>query len=170
MISQRIQRGLSLLELTMVIGIIAILITSSIAFFNGTTDSRKAVELQRNITTISTNIRNMFAAQGDYVGITNEVVRGGTNFPPSMRGAADDEIDHPWGDASVDIISVDINGADDGFQIELLGIPTDICVDLTTRIYREFEQVDVEGNTITQVADAAPECTGGPVDIQIIGR
>lgn len=162
------QGGFSLLELSMVMGVIAVMAVTAVMFMNSVSEGRKSMETARNIATITTNIRNQFATQGDYVDINNQVVAGGTNFPRQMLGGAADEIDHFWAEDAVTITQQNIDFAGSRFRITLADIPQSACIDIITKLYADYLVTRVENQVINGAADAGDECDG-VVDISFEG-
>ena len=160
------QKGATLLELVMAVGIIAIIAIAAISFFNNASEATKSNELTRNIGALTGSIRNQYSGQGDYNGITPLAVKKGTAFPSSMdadRTTADDvEIQTPWLDDAVTILPENLNFTDDGFSLDIAGLPDGACTDVATRLFFEYDSVEVpSGSPVASPTAAAEACSLG---------
>lgn len=151
------QRGVTLLELTMAIGIIAIIVVGAIAFFNSANESNRSLTASRNISALAASIRNQYAAQGDYANIENLAVKLGNAFPRDMNGGPGDEIAHPWRNDGITVSPFTILFADDAFSIQLDDVPQGACVDIGSKLFNDFDDVDI-GGPVLEVLDVANGC------------
>ena len=160
------QKGATLLELTMAIGIIAVIAIAAISFFNNASDSQKSLEATRNVAALTAGIRNQFQSQGDYLNIDNATVKLGNAFPRSMDGGPADEIKHPWSAAGITVASNTIVFAEDSFTITMDEVPQGACVDIGSKLLSDYEEVDI-GGLITEVSEVAAGCADPDANILI---
>ncbi len=137
------RRGATLLELTMVVGIIAIISIAAIAYYNSVNNGNKIKDEVNNLNSLSATIRNMFNTQGSYSGLSNAVVLKSSTFPDRMRVPNNaTQIKHSWLSNGVTVASANVSGtADDGFTITYKGVPGDACTDIISNTYRHFVKV-----------------------------
>lgn len=157
----RKQMGATLLELTMAIGIIATIAIAAIAYFNTANDSSKINDEVKNVNTLTGSIRNMFNSQGNYEGLTNEVVLTSGAFPDRMRVSVTEksQIKHSWLNDGVTVLPTNFQGtANDSFTVLYKNVPARACVDLVSKTFRFYDQVDVDGTVITNIPSATTAC------------
>lgn len=159
----RNQIGATLLELTMVVGIIATIAIAAIAYFNTANDANKINDEVKNVNTLSGAIRNMFNSQGNYAGVTNTVILKSGAFPDRMRVPGSNiNIKHSWADNGVVVVPVNNQGtANDSFTITYSAIPERPCTDLVSKTFRYYDKVDVNGTVVDTVGAAVTSCVAG---------
>lgn len=153
------QMGATLLEVLMVVGIITVITVSALSFFNSTNEASKIQEATKNLGTLTAGVRNMFNSQGNYNGLTNDVILTGNSVPPSMRnGNSTTDLKHGWNSAGITVAPATQVSADDSFTITYVDVPQEACVEIVSSTYRQYDSVEVEGTAITGVADIATSC------------
>jgi len=155
------QAGATLMEMTMVVGVIAIISIAGIAYYNSVNNGNQIKDEVNNVNSLSASIRNMFNTQGNFTGLSNEVILKSSTFPDRMRVANDTtSIKHSWANAGVIVAPITYDSPDDRFTITYQEIPERSCTDLVSNTYRHFISVTV-GNTIVDgSASAATACSG----------
>jgi type II secretory pathway pseudopilin PulG len=159
----RKQVGATLLELTMVVGIIAIIAIAAISYYNTTSHSNKINDEVKNVNTLTAAVRNMFDSQGDYAGLTNAVILKSGAFPDRMRVAGSTTlIKNAWVNNGVNLGTVAYQGTTNAaFTVSYLLIPERACTDIVSRTYRYYQDVvpvTVNGTAITGAALASTAC------------
>lgn len=165
----RKQSGITLVELMLVLGVGLAIIITGLLFYNNVTESQRLNEGVRNLQSVTSAARNMFSSQGDYRGLTEEVVMRASGFPQQMEGPAGDEMEHPWED-SADAVTMqeeDVNSTADAFSITFDNLPQEACVNLASQTYTSYDGLWVDNgvgsdaNVIEGVADINTECDEG---------
>jgi type II secretory pathway pseudopilin PulG len=172
-LQKRKNKGASILEVIIYMGIAAFVIILVMQGGNQATDTQKVNAAIQNLNTLKTSIKQMFSTQRTYEGISNEVLTASSNFPEQMRVTDDDTlIAHGWKSDGVDIISANVEGTDnDGYEILLKGIPQRSCVDILDRTYRHFAEVEVNGSDVTTgIAAIRTGCVEGENDLAFRDR
>lgn len=169
---RKIQSGFGLLELMMSAGIaivISVLVffayQAAMNYFN----MNKAVD---NVNALTAGIRSIFATQGDYNGLTNQVVLSSNSIPEGLRaGNSTSQIKSPWANNGVTVTPANVGGtADDGFTMQYNQVPRNACQDFASKMYRSYT-VTVGGTAVTSVATATTACNGtGNVAISFTTR
>ncbi|MDG3024885.1 MULTISPECIES: type 4 pilus major pilin [Vibrio] len=157
------RRGATLLELTMVVGIIAIISIAAIAYYNSVNNGNKIKDEVNNLNSLSAAIRNMFNTQGSYEGLSNAVVLKSSTFPDRMRVPNNNtQIKHSWLSNGVTVASATVSGtAHDGFTITYKDVPNDACTDIVSNTYRHFVKVEAGNGAISNLGDVAGSCNSG---------
>lgn len=155
------QRGVTLLEVTMAIGIIAVIVVSALAYFNSTNLVRETTGLIRNIASLTSGISVVYQKQATYAGIEADAVRASNHIPQEMNGGAAGALAHPWREDGITITDFTFTSPGDSYEITLSDIPLDPCPSLAAGIYEEYIQVEINGSLITQIADITGQCVAG---------
>ena len=161
------QTGATLLELTMVVGIIAVISIAAIAYYNSVSNGNKIKDEVNNLNSLTASVRNMFNSQGDYTGLANKYVLKSSTFPDRMRVPNDAvKIKNSWLTNGVVVVPTNVMGtANDGFTVTYSGVPMESCFDLLSATARHY-QVKVGGgawsegdNQVDNVAEIDGICS-----------
>jgi type II secretory pathway pseudopilin PulG len=171
----RKQVGATLLELTMVVGIIAIISISAISYYNTTSHSNKINDEVKNVNTLTAAVRNMFDTQGSYTGLTNAVILKSGAFPDRMRVPNSTTlIKNAWVSNGVDLGTVAYQAtADAAFTVTYKLVPERACTDLVTKTFRHYTDVvpvTVNGTSISNSGVAATACNSATNTIVFTAR
>jgi Tfp pilus assembly protein PilE len=176
----RRQAGATLIEIMMVVALMAVITIGALVYFNSANESSKVQDATAGLTAMTSVIRNQFATQGDYNGLTDTVAMKFGNVPESMlmrtgtgSTSTPSRFKHPWNQntGAVTIASATTNVADDSFKITYALVPAASCVDLMTRTFRHFDIAQVGGTTVTSVATITSACgTSGNVSLSWTAR
>jgi type II secretory pathway pseudopilin PulG len=164
----RKNKGASILEVIIYMGIAAFVIILVMQGGNQATDTQKVNASIQNLNTLKTSVKQMFSTQRTYEGISNEVLTASSNFPEQMRVTGEAAlIAHGWKSDGVDIVSANVAGTDnDGYEIKLKGIPQRACVDILDRTYRHFAEVEANNSDVTTgIAAIRTGCVEGDNDL-----
>lgn len=157
------QRGSSLVEFMMYLGLGALVIIMAVNWYRQAKLTSDVSATIQNLGVLTTNIRNSFAQQGTYEGLTNTIVLSSNGVPEGMRVPSDDSlIRSSFATDGVDITPENVGGIDDdGFGILFKEVPIRACNELVQKTYRTYFQVDVGGTIIDpslNVADIQAAC------------
>lgn len=174
--SARKQKGFTIVEvmLAAVLGIGAYLVVfGNFGSADAQTTSKNEIE---NLNALVPFLKGNFGSnQGNYTGLTNDVVRRIDGFPQQMEDpGTTDKIRHAWANDGIDL---GVAGtSDEYFTILYKDVPGDACSLMLNKIYKMFVEVTVDGNPISGVANIATTCVPNPnnkeapVDILFRGR
>lgn len=152
----RRQAGATLIEIIMVVALIAIITIGALTYFNSASESSKVQESVSGLTGITAVIRNQFASQGDYNGLTEQVAFRSTNVPVTMKSSVNtDHLRHPWSQTAAAVTLVPAASPFDSFDIRFSELPQGACVEITSKVYKSFERLSVNGTAITPTTGAA---------------
>ena len=170
------QAGATLIEIIMVVALIAIITIGALVYYNTAQDGSRVQEAVGNVTALSAVIRNQFSTQGDYAGITQDVVMRFGGVPESMlvkNGAVPRNLKHPWNNAvgAVTVSTATTTATDDSFEVTLTAIPAKLCNDLVSKTYRHFLKTEVGSTAVNSVATISAACgTSGNVNVSFTAR
>lgn len=160
-ISRQKQRGVTLIELVVVIGIAALIVVTAMSFFSSASDSNKIKDEVANIGTLNANINRLYTSATDYSNISIDLLRQAGAVPKNMiKGTT---VQNKWGGA------VTIAAAGTGnsrYDLTYANVPGEACTQMVAAVYAAFEKVTIKGtvvhdpnnNTIANPATIAPAC------------
>lgn len=161
------EKGFSLLELLLVIGVGALLLIAGLATYRIVTEGNNVNEAIRILNSAKIGIQTLYQNQANYgadgTDITDIVVDGGV-FP--ARNIVGGTPLDPWREATVVESVDDANGV--GYTITFQNLPQAACGKLGTAFTpttdSDFVSVDINGNgadTNPTVANVRGDCTAG---------
>lgn len=163
-------RGFSLIELLLVLGIIAALAITAFMVFPKVSSANKAQTEINNIYTIKAGINNLFSAVPDYNGLNNELAIQAKIFPEKMIVGPKKAVNIFNGEV---IVMADTAGwghvatQNSDFAITYNSIPDAECVKIVSAIAPEFYSITVNGEYIKNkggefnITDLAKACKEG---------
>lgn len=157
------QKGLTLIELLVSIGIAAVIVTVALTLFSTTSEKNKVGVEVKNVGTLSASITNLFATATDYTGLNNSVMLASNGIPASMRGSAAGTIDHVWEPASITIAASNAAGAAGvtHYRIQYSNVPRQSCVELVSALVNSFSRVNIGAAQVTNIAQITAGCGTG---------
>ncbi|EFP9423818.1 pilus assembly protein, partial [Shigella dysenteriae] len=125
---KKLQRGLSLIEASMVLALSAIVVSGVMYYYQSASDNNKTQNTVSELMSIVSAVNGLYAGQQNYKGLDGAVLYNTSAVPENYKGAGN-KITHPFGD-KIEIGPV--NGGDDGYYVLLNKIPKAACVNLAT--------------------------------------
>ena len=160
--NQKQQRGFSLVELLLVLGVLAILLVAAFVVFPQVRDRNQANAEVTNLTTIKANVSNLYASRGgNYTGLTNTVAINARVYPSGMISAAVGS--NPaaavasWGGA----VTTEAATNPRRFQVTYNGVPPGVCLGLVSGAAGNYEQITVGSTPVITNGTAATESSAG---------
>ncbi len=165
------EKGFSLLELLLVIGVGALLLMAGIATYRLVMQGNNVNDAIRTLTTIKQQTQRAFQGQPSYG--TSDLVPtlvAMNAFPAGVLDENNIPI-HPWGG------QIQIAGATQNFTVTFLQVPSDSCIQLATTFNTndtDFFSLDANGtlfnrgdamDPVTVTSACAPGGASGPVDM-----
>ena len=157
------QKGSSLVEFMMYLGLGALVIVLAVNWYRQAKLTSDVTATIQNIGVLTTGIRNAFAQQGTYEGLTNTIVLSSNGVPEGMRVPNDSSlIRSSFATDGVDITPENVGGVDDdGFGILFKEVPLRACNELVNKTFRTYFKLEIDGTEITPnstVADIQGAC------------
>lgn len=157
--SARKQAGATLLEMAMVIGIIAVISVAAVTAYNSSSEGRRITDATRDLGTLVGGVRNMFAAQGSYDGVSNQAVIKAGFLKNSMHNGST-SIHHPWNDASVTVEEAAGASPKRTFRVTFTGVPENACMQLSANTIGNAVGIKIGTTAVTNVGLIASSCSG----------
>jgi Tfp pilus assembly protein PilE len=150
------QAGATLMEIIMVVALIAVITIGALTYFNSASESSKVQESVASLTGISAVVRNQFQSQGDYNGLTESLLFRSTNIPVSVKSTVNvDQLRHPWSQTAASVLVAPAGSPFATFTITFAELPRGACVEITSKVYKSFESMTVNGTSVTPATGAA---------------
>ncbi len=153
--SMKNNKGLTLIELLVAIGIAAVIVTTALTLFNTTSAKNKVSGEIKNIGTLTAAIQNAYAAESTFTSLGNAVILAGSGVPSNMESSTAGNIRSGYADDGYD---VQVNGTDDTkFDIIAKDLPPKACSDIGGAYVNTFDVM--VGTTVTaNVGAVATAC------------
>jgi prepilin-type N-terminal cleavage/methylation domain-containing protein len=147
------QRGFSLIEILLVLGVLALLLVAAFLTFPQVRDRNYVnIENQRLMQTVAV-VKNLYVAKGNYVGLTTDVANQARAFATEANQGnyqPGQEIRNLWGG----LIELQPNAGNPKFMdISYGAVPPDACQKLATGVARNFKELQVAGATVWRETD-----------------
>lgn len=180
------QRGFSLVELLLVLGVLALLLVAAFVVYPQVRDRNQANQEATNVRAIQSNIRGLFWSKGRYAGVGNGrgasagpdrgIANAARVFPPTMNNgdySRDAEVRSSWGGnvwvwqrPAVTMASGTYPAART-FGVLYEDVPSSVCVPLVSAVSSGFVGVSVSGTEVIQaggldVAAMTAACNATP--------
>lgn len=180
--STKNNKGFSLIEMLLVLGVLAVLLVAAFVVYPRVRDASRANNEVANLTAIKASINNLYATKGgNYSGLTTGVANQARAFPASMNSGTytGEAITSSWGGEVKITPAAGANSRT--FDIEYAAVPEGVCLGLVSGAAGNFKQITVgtkkvlgvttttgtgptatesTTGTIFNPADAAGACTG----------
>jgi type II secretory pathway pseudopilin PulG len=127
---RRRQKGLTLIEAAMVLGIAAIVIAGVLVIYNTANTSNKTSEALNQLNIIQQAVRQIYGGGSSFDGLDATSLANSKVLPARMinTGATPPLVNSFNG-------SIDVTGDVNGFTIDFGGLPVEACVTLATKDY-----------------------------------
>ena len=157
MIKIKRNKGFTLIEVLIVLGIAAIVAAAAYFTYNSVRTTNDANEEIRNLDIIRSGIQNMYASQRDYTGLTLALVSNSGIVPSNLVGAGTGAIQNKWGNAYTITATGPDSGPSKSFGVTTT-VPKNACEKVSQGLVAAWDYVDVNGEV------ARPWATNTPVD------
>lgn len=168
------EKGFSLLELLLVMGVIAALIIAAFIIYPKVMSHTKVNNELRNISTILTGIKSLYAGSADLTGFSNTVVSKAKILPDNMvvKGSPN-TFKNSWQGSFYMMLNSNITSNGNiiwnAISVSTGGIPSSDCLRLTNELYRAYDKELVfmtvnsqnvySGSMVYDLNNAATQCS-----------
>ena len=133
------QSGRSMIEMLGVLAIIGVLSVGGIAGYSKAMMKFKINKTLDQVAMTVTNIRTLYAQQGNYAGLNNSLARQLGLVDDAMKGTSSGSLKSPFGPITISLGNaalIDASGeTNTAFQLKLDNLPVDACVAIATNAW-----------------------------------
>lgn len=127
---KKFQKGLSLIEASMVLALSAIVVSGVMYYYQSASDNNKTQNTVSELMSIVSAVNGLYAGQQNYSGLTKEVLYNTSAVPENYKNTQTKDITHPFGD-KIEVGPVGPAG-ENGYYVLLRQIPKAACINLAT--------------------------------------
>lgn len=126
--NKRNQRGLSLIETSMVLALSAIVVSGVMYYYQSASDNNKTQSTVSEVMSIVSAVNGLYVGTSGYTGLDQSVIIKTSAIPENYKSKTGDKIMHPFGGSLT--LGPTLNNT--GYYIELANIPKSACVNLSS--------------------------------------
>lgn len=123
----KMEKGLSLIEASMVLALSAIVVSGVMFYYQSASDSNKTQNTVSQVMSVMSAINGLYVGQASYAGLTDDVLYNSSAVPDNYKDKASKKINNPFG-GSLSVASK--NGG--GYTLTLDGVPKSSCVNIAS--------------------------------------
>lgn len=154
---KKFQKGLSLIEASMVLALSAIVVSGVMYYYQAASDNNKTQNTVSELMSIVSAVNGLYAGQQNYNGLDQTVLYNTSAVPENYKNSTTKGITHPFGD-DIEVGPVGNNG-DNGYYVFLNKIPKAACINLATMNFGTSMAgvgVGVTSNSLSAATSTAP--------------
>lgn len=121
----KMEKGLSLIEASMVLALSAIVVSGVMFYYQSASDSNKTQNTVSQVMSVMSAINGLYVGQASYKGLSDAVLYNSSAVPANYKGGAG-EINNPFGGR----LRVAPNSG--GYTLLLEGVPKSSCVNIAS--------------------------------------
>ncbi|ENP9968306.1 TPA: pilus assembly protein [Escherichia coli] len=121
----KMEKGLSLIEASMVLALSAIVVSGVMFYYQSASDSNKTQNTVSQVMSVMSAINGLYVGQASYKGLSDAVLYNSSAVPANYKGSAG-EINNPFGGR----LRVAPNSG--GYTLLLEGVPKSSCVNIAS--------------------------------------
>ncbi|EKQ6732185.1 pilus assembly protein [Escherichia coli] len=122
------QKGLSLIEASMVLALSAIVVSGVMYYYQSASDNNKTQSTVSEVMSIVSAVNGLYVGTSGYTGLDQSVIIKTSAIPENYKSKTGDNIMHPFGGSLT--LGPTLNNT--GYYIELANIPKSACVNLSS--------------------------------------
>lgn len=122
------EKGLSLIEASMVLALSAIVVSGVMFYYQSASDSNKTQNTVSQVMSVMSAINGLYVGQASYNGLSDTVLYNSSAVPANYKGSAG-VINNPFGGR---LHVAPNNGASGGYALLLDGVPQSSCVNIAS--------------------------------------
>lgn len=127
-IKKKAEKGLSLIEASMVLALSAIVVSGVMFYYQSASDSNKTQNTVSQVMSVMSAINGLYVGQASYTGLSDTVLYNSSAVPANYKGSTG-VINNPFGGR----LHVAPNtGATGGYALLLDGVPQSSCVNIAS--------------------------------------
>ncbi|EFJ7036931.1 TPA: pilus assembly protein [Escherichia coli] len=122
------QKGLSLIEASMVLALSAIVVSGVMYYYQAASDNNKTQSTVSEVMSIVSAVNGLYVGTSGYAGLDESVILKTSSVPENYKSKNGKNIMHPFGGN----LTLGATNGDTGYYIELAKIPQSACVNLSS--------------------------------------
>lgn len=127
--SKKEEKGLSLIEASMVLALSAIVVSGVMFYYQSASDSNKTQNTVSQVMSVMSAINGLYVGQASYTGLSDTVLYNSSAVPANYKGGTTGTINNPFGGRLH--VAPNTNAAG-GYALLLDGIPQSSCVNIAS--------------------------------------
>lgn len=127
--SKKEEKGLSLIEASMVLALSAIVVSGVMFYYQSASDSNKTQNTVSQVMSVMSAINGLYVGQASYTGLSDTVLYNSSAVPANYKGTTG-IINNPFGGRLH--VAPNTNKAAGGYALLLDGIPQSSCVNIAS--------------------------------------
>lgn len=124
----KMEKGLSLIEASMVLALSAIVVSGVMFYYQSASDSNKTQNTVSQVMSVMSAINGLYVGQASYSGLSDTVLYSSSAVPANYKGSTG-EINNPFGGKLHVAQNTDNSG---GYALLLDGVPQSSCVNIAS--------------------------------------
>ncbi|HIG9228092.1 TPA: type 4 pilus major pilin [Escherichia coli] len=158
----KMEKGLSLIEASMVLALSAIVVSGVMFYYQSASDSNKTQNTVSQVMSVMSAINGLYVGQASYTGLTDEVLLNSSAVPENYKDKPKKKINNPFG-GKLHVIQ----NTGGGYALLLDGVPQSSCVNIASmNLGTSLQGVGVGGNIMkndTTSVQLTANAVNGPV-------
>ncbi|HFS2843891.1 TPA: type 4 pilus major pilin, partial [Escherichia coli] len=122
----KMEKGLSLIEASMVLALSAIVVSGVMFYYQSASDSNKTQNTVSQVMSVMSAINGLYVGQASYTGLTDAVLYSSSAVPENYKDKTNQQINNPFGGK----LRVAPSGG--GYTLSLDGVPKSSCVNIAS--------------------------------------
>lgn len=123
----KMEKGLSLIEASMVLALSAIVVSGVMFYYQSASDSNKTQNTVSQVMSVMSAINGLYVGQASYTGLTDNVLYNSSAVPENYKDKSNKTINNPFG-GKLKVAALDAGG----YTITLDGVPQSSCVNIAS--------------------------------------
>ncbi|EEQ3138879.1 pilus assembly protein [Escherichia coli] len=160
----KMEKGLSLIEASMVLALSAIVVSGVMFYYQSASDSNKTQNTVSQVMSVMSAINGLYVGQASYTGLTDDVLFNSSAVPENYKDKSTKKINNPFGGKLHVAQNTSTSG---GYALLLDGVPKSSCVNIASmNLGTSLQGVGVGVTQMTSAIDkvslTANPLGGGP--------
>lgn len=149
----KMEKGLSLIEASMVLALSAIVVSGVMFYYQSASDSNKTQNTVSQVMSVMSAINGLYVGQASYAGLSDDVLYTSSAVPENYKDQATKKINNPFGGK----LSVASRNNSGGYTLTLEGVPKSSCVNIASmNLGTSLQGVGVAVNNLNSSPVALP--------------
>lgn len=123
----KMEKGLSLIEASMVLALSAIVVSGVMFYYQSASDSNKTQNTVSQVMSVMSAINGLYVGQASYAGLSDDVLYNSSAVPENYKDKTSKKINNPFG-GRLSVVSKNSGG----YTLTLDGVPKSSCVNIAS--------------------------------------